>query len=113
MPNRRCTTVGFATSGLLFAGSANDNATTDSSEDPAGELSARPAGHSVPEQVQLFLGSDEGLSYPAVLVLYQYQEPGAATGMACHSPTMGTSSLSSGQECDPEVSGRPSPTGAP
>jgi hypothetical protein len=51
---------------------------------------------------------DAGLACcPIGFVLYGCQEPGGGAGFACHNPALGcASSLTCGQGCDPQVSGR-------
>jgi hypothetical protein len=81
-----------STDGLILTDAPNDVATDDGTPDGAD----RP-----PER-------DVGLACcPAGFLLYDCQQPGGGSGMACHNPAMGcASSMTCGQGCDPQVTGR-------
>ena len=57
---------------------------------------------------------DAGLACcPIGFTLYDCQKPGGGAGFACHNPALGcASSLTCGQGCDPQVSGRCQDAGA-
>ncbi len=65
-----------------------------------------PSGSSNPQNPDA--GSASGLGCcPANFDLYSCQRNDGTPGLACHNPAMGcASSLTCGQGCDPEVSGR-------
>ena len=96
----------LATGGLFIAACPNGNDTNRDANNNDALAGTNKDGP--PNLDSTTPSSDAGLACcPSGSILYDCQEPGGGAGFACHNPALGcASSLTCGQGCDPQVSGR-------